>query len=162
MDKWMERQMDRWAELPSNSIVMRHLNSCKHVVDFLWSDFDWKQKMKTLHYFWCRPFFCRQDLYFILRPLLVGEPSNIAHISVQHEYIDFCNLTQIPDRPTGYTTTPVACGWAGAIFEVTWSFRQEQWDLRQQKPKKSKVWRMDRRTDPQPNGGTAKAGCRVA
>ena len=26
----------------------------------------------------------------------------------------------------GYTATPVACGWAGAIFEVTPSFGQEQ------------------------------------
>ena len=26
----------------------------------------------------------------------------------------------------GYTTTPVACGWAGAIVEVTSSFGQEQ------------------------------------
>ena len=26
----------------------------------------------------------------------------------------------------GYTATPVACRWAGAIFEVTRSFRQEQ------------------------------------
>ena len=26
----------------------------------------------------------------------------------------------------GYTATPVACGWAGAIFEVTRAFGQEQ------------------------------------
>ena len=26
----------------------------------------------------------------------------------------------------GYTATPVACGWAGAAFEVTRSFAQEQ------------------------------------
>ena len=26
----------------------------------------------------------------------------------------------------GYTATPVACGWAGAIIEVTTSFGQEQ------------------------------------
>ena len=26
----------------------------------------------------------------------------------------------------GYTATPVACGWAGAMFEVTLSFGQEQ------------------------------------
>ena len=26
----------------------------------------------------------------------------------------------------GYTATPVACGWAGAIFEVILSFGQEQ------------------------------------
>ena len=27
----------------------------------------------------------------------------------------------------GYTATEVACGWAGAIFEVTSPFRQQQW-----------------------------------
>ena len=26
----------------------------------------------------------------------------------------------------GYTATPVVCGWAGAVFEVTRSFGQEQ------------------------------------
>ena len=26
----------------------------------------------------------------------------------------------------GYTATPVACGWAGAIFEVTGTFGQER------------------------------------
>ena len=30
----------------------------------------------------------------------------------------------------GYTATPVACGWAGAIFEVTRAFGQEQWSQR--------------------------------
>ena len=53
----------------------------------------------------------------------------------------------------GYAATPVACGWAGAVFEVTWSFGQEQWGQKPQKPKESKVWRTDGRTD--------KAGCRV-
>ena len=39
----------------------------------------------------------------------------------------------------GYMATDVACGWAGAIFEVTRPFGQEQWGQRPQKPKKSKV-----------------------
>ena len=30
------------------------------------------------------------------------------------------------DNKAGYTATPVACGWAGAVFEVTWSLGQEQ------------------------------------
>ena len=42
----------------------------------------------------------------------------------------------------GYTATPVACGWAGAIFEVSWPFGQERWG---QKNQKSSV--TDRRTD---------------
>ena len=36
----------------------------------------------------------------------------------------------------GYTATPVACGWAGAIIEVTPSFWQEQWGQKPQKKKK--------------------------
>ena len=32
----------------------------------------------------------------------------------------------LTDNKAGYTATPVACGWAGAVFEVTWSFGQEQ------------------------------------
>ena len=30
----------------------------------------------------------------------------------------------------GYTATPVACGWAGAIFEVIRPFGQEQYGQR--------------------------------
>ena len=33
MDKWMERQMDGRAERLSNLDAMKHLNSCKHVVN---------------------------------------------------------------------------------------------------------------------------------
>ena len=32
----------------------------------------------------------------------------------------------ITDNKAGYTATKVACGWAGAIFEVTRPFGQEQ------------------------------------
>ena len=62
------------------------------------------------------------------------------------------------ENKAGYTATPVACGWAGAVFEVTWSLGQEQWGRRPQKKKKKKVWRTDGRTD----GRTDKVGCRVA
>ena len=34
--------------------------------------------------------------------------------------------TKVTINKAGYTATPVACGWAGAIFEVTPSFGQEQ------------------------------------
>ena len=50
----------------------------------------------------------------------------------------------VSNNKAGYTATPVACRWAGAVFEVTWSLRQEQWGHRPQKPKKVKC---DRRTD---------------
>ena len=51
----------------------------------------------------------------------------------------------------------LVAGWAGAIFEVTRSFGQEQWGQRNSH-KKSKVWPTDGRTD-QP---TDKACCWVA
>ena len=54
----------------------------------------------------------------------------------------------------GYTATPVACGWAGAVIEVTRSFGQEQWSQKSQKPKKSKVWRTDGQTDGPMDGPT--------
>ena len=44
----------------------------------------------------------------------------------------------------GYTATEVACGWAGAIFEVTRPFGQEQWGQRNKIIKKVK---RDRPTD---------------
>ena len=52
----------------------------------------------------------------------------------------------------------LVAGWAGAIFEVTRSFGQEQWGQRNKIIKKSKVWRTNRPTD----RPTDKAGCRVA
>ena len=42
----------------------------------------------------------------------------------------------------GYTATEVACGWAGAIFEVTRSFGQVQWGQRAKIIKKV-VWPTD-------------------
>ena len=33
---------------------------------------------------------------------------------------------KISENKAGYTATPVACGWAGALIEVTPSFGQEQ------------------------------------
>ena len=54
-----------------------------------------------------------------------------------------------------YTATPVACGWAGAIFEATPSFGQEQSGQRPQKTKKVKCdGQTDRPTDQLTNGPT--------
>ena len=44
-----------------------------------------------------------------------------------------------PLKKAGYTATPVACGWAGAIFEVSKSFRQERYSQNPYKRRKSKV-----------------------
>ena len=46
----------------------------------------------------------------------------------------------------GYTATEVARGWAGAIFEVTRAFGQEQWGKKIEIMKRVK---RDRPTDPQ-------------
>ena len=35
-------------------------------------------------------------------------------------------LTTTKENKAGYTATPVACGWAGAIIEVSGAFGQEQ------------------------------------
>ena len=59
----------------------------------------------------------------------------------------------------GYTATEVTCGWAGAIFEVTRPFGQEQWGQRKKIIKKVKC---DRPTDQPINRPTDNAGCRVA
>ena len=68
-----------------------------------------------------------------------------------------CASTMVSElNKAGYTATEVACGWAGAIFEVTRPFGQEQWGQKNKIIKKRSV--TDRPTDPP----TDKAGCRVA
>ena len=59
--------------------------------------------------------------------------------------------SRVIQNKAGYTATEVACGWAGAIFEVTRTFGQKQFGQRNKIIKKVKC---DRPTD--------KAGCRVA
>ena len=39
----------------------------------------------------------------------------------------------------GYTATPVACGWEGAIFEVSGTFGQAQHSQKPHKRQKTKV-----------------------
>ena len=42
----------------------------------------------------------------------------------------------VTENKAGYTATPVACGWAGAVLEkVTRAFGQEQWAQKAQKKK---------------------------
>ena len=47
--------------------------------------------------------------------------------------------TGVFKNQAGYMATKVACRWAGAIFEVTKPFGQEQWGQRNKIIKKSKV-----------------------
>ena len=81
----------------------------------------------------------------------------------KNEYKDHCdtvfsNVSQMNWNKAGYTTTLVACGWAGAMMEkVTGAFGQEQWAQNAQKRRKSKM-EIDGRTD----GRTDMAWCRVA
>ena len=67
-------------------------------------------------------------------------------------------LFEMKKNKAGYPTTPVACGWAGAVLEkVTRAFGEEQKAQKAQKWQKSKKGTnqpTDRRTDI--------AGCRVA
>ena len=53
--------------------------------------------------------------------------------------LDKGETLQVIDNKAGYTATPVACGWAGAIFEVSGAFGQEQYSQKPQKRQKSKV-----------------------
>ena len=50
----------------------------------------------------------------------------------------------VMENKAGYTVTPVACGWAGAIFEVTKHLGRSGEAKKTKKPKKVKC---DRRTD---------------
>ena len=54
---------------------------------------------------------------------------------------DFYNeySTQLLFNKARYMATQVACGWEGAIFEVTRVFGQEQYGHRMKNIKKSKV-----------------------
>ena len=64
------------------------------------------------------------------------------------------------ENKAGYTATPVACGWAGAIFEISGAFGQERYS---QKPhKRQKKVKCDGRTNGRTDQRTDKAGCRVA
>ena len=65
--------------------------------------------------------------------------------------LNYVISSRVIQNKAGYTATEVACGWAGAIFEVTRTFGQKQFDQRNKIIKKVKC---DRPTD--------KAGCRVA
>ena len=47
----------------------------------------------------------------------------LTYTVCEHCCIDLCGLAH---NKAGYTATEVACGWAGAIFEATASFGQEQ------------------------------------
>ena len=50
-----------------------------------------------------------------------------------------CNSRKFGENKAGYTATLVACGWAGAIFEVTRPFGQEQRGQKIKIIKKSKM-----------------------
>ena len=79
--------------------------------------------------------------------------SKINHVKIH------CKLGLFGNK-AGYTATPVACGWAGVVIELTEAFGQELWAQKAQKRQKSEKGTnrpmegpMDRRID--------MAGCRV-
>ena len=92
---------------------------------------------------------CRVWRFLISHSGEVYSP-RLYHGHAQQASKVYCNKMrklEVDKQGRIYTATPVACGWAGAVFEVTWSLEQEQWCRRPQKPKKSKVWRTDGPTD---------------
>ena len=51
----------------------------------------------------------------------------------------FFFVANLETNKAGYTATQVACGWAGAIFEVSGAFGQERYSQKPRKRRKSKV-----------------------
>ena len=57
------------------------------------------------------------DFHFVMKSF-VGDKS-------RHMKSDHCDIDENKSK-AGYTASPVACGWAGAVIEkVTWAFGQE-------------------------------------
>ena len=55
--------------------------------------------------------------------IFMAEPTGLS----LHNFKEPDGKTASPAKiEAGYTATPVACGWAGAVIEVTRSFGQEQ------------------------------------
>ena len=55
--------------------------------------------------------------------IFLEEPPGLS----AHNFTEPDGKTASPAKiEAGYTATPVACGWAGAVIEVTRSFGQEQ------------------------------------
>ena len=52
-------------------------------------------------------------------------PDGVLMRILADDQTDYIRYTSFENK-AGYTATPVACGWAGAINEVTRSFGQEQ------------------------------------
>ena len=99
---------------------------------------------------------CKQKLFLHASLVNCSKKNKAGYTAIQSRTVgqaQWCKKRSQFNK-AGYTATPDECGWAGAIFEVTWSFWQEQWGQRPQKTKKSKVGWTDGRTD--------KAECRVA
>ena len=59
-----------------------------------------------------------------------------VYVSILNVYVMISNV--YISNKAGYTATSLACGWAGAVFEVTLSFRQEHRAVRPKTAKKQK------------------------
>ena len=108
--------------------LLRYFILLKHFSLLKFSDFT------PLKYFSVLKYFFKMKYLYSVKCLMV----------LTYLHISFCPLTvqgQLKQgRIHGYR---VACGWAGAIFEVTWPFGQEQWG----KKKIIKKMECDRPTD---------------
>ena len=65
--------------------------------------------------------------YYVLIQVLTHETEHeIGLLSASIFFNRFFSAFDLIKNKAGYTATEVACGWAGAIFEVARPFGQEQ------------------------------------
>ena len=50
----------------------------------------------------------------------------VVVLVLRDSFVPTCNSNSLNDNKAGHTATPVACRWAGTMFEVTPSFGQEE------------------------------------
>ena len=64
----------------------------------------------------------KSSKYFLGHVSLLIPNSRVVNDQIDCVYL----ITRLSRNKAGYTATEVACEWAGAIFDVTTSFEQEQ------------------------------------
>ena len=85
----------------------------------------------------------------------------LASLQVRSTFYLFCPDVTIPKKQAGYTATPIALGWAGAVFEdiSIWIRRDKK-----RRPHQRRIHIKDKQvpTDGSTDGWMEKAGCKVA
>ena len=96
-------------------------------------------KQIKLHMWDCAQKKALEKIFNLVTDKTCPEWTKGAKIYYRKTCVFFNSRSSIYNNKAEYTVTSIACGWVGAVFEVTWSFGQEQWGQRQQKNKKSSV-----------------------